>query len=608
MKLVKNPLFLRIIAGAILFVAALLFPEEKSAIVLFLSAYLISGYSVLWSALRNIARGQVFDENFLMSLATIGALVLRQWDEAVAVMLFYLIGELFESMAVNRSRESVAELMDIRPDYANLLGRDGEETVDPYDVSVGDMILIKPGEKVPLDGIVVEGSGTLDTSALTGEALPREISPGEEIISGCININGLLRVQVTGLFEESTVSRILDMVENAGSKKAKVEKFITRFARYYTPLVVVAAVLLATLPPLILGYSWSDWVYRALLFLVVSCPCALVISVPLSFFAGIGMASKSGVLVKGSNYLEALASTDTVIFDKTGTLTTGTFTVTGAEGPEDLLELAAHAEVYSPHPISRSIADAYGKEIDKTRVQAVEEIPGKGLRGVVDGKIVHAGNENLMKDLDICCPPPKEIYTSVHLAVDGKYYGTILLSDTLKPDAKEAVALLKNQGIKTTIMLTGDRKAIGEMKAKELGIDRVYGELLPEDKVALTEKIIAKSKGRVAFAGDGINDAPVLARADIGIAMGGLGSQAAIEAADIVIMDDNPVKISRVIALGKRTLVIAKQNVIFALGIKTIVMLLGAIGMASMWAAVFADVGVAVLAILNSMRIFLAKA
>lgn len=606
--MVKNPLFLRIIAGAILFVAALLFPEEKSAIVLFLSAYLISGYSVLWSALRNIARGQVFDENFLMSLATIGALVLRQWDEAVAVMLFYLIGELFESMAVNRSRESVAELMDIRPDYANLLGRDGEETVDPYDVSVGDMILIKPGEKVPLDGIVVEGSGTLDTSALTGEALPREISPGEEIISGCININGLLRVQVTGLFEESTVSRILDMVENAGSKKAKVEKFITRFARYYTPLVVVAAVLLATLPPLILGYSWSDWVYRALLFLVVSCPCALVISVPLSFFAGIGMASKSGVLVKGSNYLEALASTDTVIFDKTGTLTTGTFTVTGAEGPEDLLELAAHAEVYSPHPISRSIADAYGKEIDKTRVQAVEEIPGKGLRGVVDGKIVHAGNENLMKDLDICCPPPKEIYTSVHLAVDGKYYGTILLSDTLKPDAKEAVALLKNQGIKTTIMLTGDRKAIGEMKAKELGIDRVYGELLPEDKVALTEKIIAKSKGRVAFAGDGINDAPVLARADIGIAMGGLGSQAAIEAADIVIMDDNPVKISRVIALGKRTLVIAKQNVIFALGIKTIVMLLGAIGMASMWAAVFADVGVAVLAILNSMRIFLAKA
>lgn len=606
--MVKNPLFLRIITGAILFVAALLFPEEKSAIVLFLAAYLISGYSVLWSALRNIARGQVFDENFLMSLATIGALALRQWDEAVAVMLFYLIGELFESMAVNRSRESVAELMDIRPDYANLLGRDGEETVDPYDVSVGDMILIKPGEKVPLDGIVVEGSGTLDTSALTGEALPREILPGEKIISGCININGLLRVQVTGLFEESTVSRILDMVENAGSKKAKVEKFITRFARYYTPLVVVAAVLLATLPPLILGYSWSDWVYRALLFLVISCPCALVISVPLSFFAGIGMASKSGVLVKGSNYLEALASTDTVIFDKTGTLTTGTFTVTGAEGPEDLLELAAHAEVYSPHPISRSIADAYGKEIDKTRVQDVEEIPGKGLRGVVDGKIVHAGNENLMKDLDICCPPPKEIYTSVHLAVDGKYYGTILLSDTLKPDAKEAVALLKNQGIKTTIMLTGDRKAIGEMKAKELGIDRVYGELLPEDKVALTEKIIAKSKGRVAFAGDGINDAPVLARADIGIAMGGLGSQAAIEAADIIIMDDNPVKISRVMALGKRTLVIAKQNVIFALGIKAIVMLLGAIGMASMWAAVFADVGVAVLAILNSMRIFLAKA
>lgn len=603
----RSPLLIRIIIGALLFIGGLLINGEPVSIGLLLASYVIAGYGVLWSALKNIAKGQIFDENFLMSLATIGALALKQWDEAVAVMLFYLVGSLFEDMAVDKSRNSIADLMDIRPDYANLLKDGKEEMVDPYDVSIGDIILVKPGEKVPLDGVVLDGAGTLDTSALTGESFPREVLPGEKIISGCINISGLLRIRVTGLFEESTVFKILDMVENAGSKKAKMEKFITRFAKYYTPVVVGSAALLATLPPLIFGYSWSDWIYRSLLFLVISCPCALVISVPLSFFAGVGMAGKIGVLVKGSNYLEALASVNTVIFDKTGTLTTGTFGVTCVDGPDDLLELAAHAESYSPHPISQSIEDAYGKKIDKSRVEKVEEIPGKGLRANVDEKTIHVGNESLMKNLGIDQIPSDASSTQVYVAVDGAYYGTISLSDSLKPDGKQAISLLKNEGVKHTVMLTGDRSVIGELRARELGIERTYSQLLPEDKVKITEEIIENSCGKVAFAGDGINDAPVLARADIGIAMGGLGSQAAIEAADIVIMDDSPSKISVVMRLGKRTLGVAKQNVIFALTIKGIVLLLGALGMASMWAAVFADVGVAVLAILNSMRIFLMK-
>lgn len=603
----KNPLLIRVIIGGVLFVAGELVSSSTASIVLFLAAYIIAGYSVLWEAVRNIIHGQVFDENFLMSLATIGALFLRQWDEAVGVMLFYLVGTLFEDLAVDKSRKSIADLMNIRPDYATLLMDGVEETVDPYDVNIGDIILIKPGEKVPLDGVVTEGSGTLDTSALTGESLPKEIFPGEEIISGCININGLLQVKVTSVFEESTVSKILDMVENAGSKKAKVEKFITRFAKYYTPIVVAAAVLLAVLPPLILGHSWSDWIYRALLFLVISCPCALVISVPLSFFAGVGVASKAGVLVKGSNYLEALAAADTIIFDKTGTLTTGSFSVTHAHGPADLLELAAHAEAYSPHPISKSIEEAHGQPIDKNRIEEAVEIPGKGLRAQVDGKTVHAGNERLMIDLGIENIPVDQLSTLVHVAVNGKYYGYIALSDTLKPDAKTAVSNLHRMGVQHTVMLTGDRAVIGESRGKELGIQRIYSELLPEDKVRITEKIIEESKGKVAFVGDGINDAPVLARADIGIAMGGLGSQAAIEAADIVIMDDSPSKIALVMAIGRKTLGIAKQNVIFALTVKAIVLLLGALGFASMWAAVFADVGVSVLAILNSMRIFLTK-
>lgn len=615
----------RVILSGILFVLGIVLPiPALGSFVILMASYLIAGYDTLWTAIVNICHGQVFDENFLMALATIGAIGLRDYQEAVFVMLFYLVGTIFEEYAVNKSRGSISELMDIRPDYANLL-RDGkEEQVDPYEVSIGDLILIKPGERVPLDGTVVEGHSTLDTSALTGESLPQDVEAGQAISSGCVNLSGVLKLKVSSQFDDSTVAKILDMVENAGSKKAKVEKFITKFARYYTPIVVIAAVLLAVLPPLLVpGQTFSEWISRALTFLVISCPCALVISVPLAFFGGVGGASKSGILVKGSNYLEALANVDTVIFDKTGTLTTGTFKVSHVHGEDfdndELLELAAYAESYSDHPISLSIKEAFGHPIDKTRVSDAEEIAGKGIKARIDGMTVYAGNHRLMQDLGIKKLPANEAATLVHLAAEPKfskqaapetaaakttYLGYVAITDTIKEDSASAIKGLKQEGVSTAVMLTGDRNAVAEKVAKEIGLDEFHGELLPGDKVALAEQIISAkaSKGNVIFVGDGINDAPVLARADIGVAMGGLGSQAAIEAADIVIMDDQPSKLSSVMKIARRTLSIAKQNVIFALGIKAIVLVLGALGMATMWAAVFADVGVAVICILNSMR------
>ncbi|MCB6992627.1 cadmium-translocating P-type ATPase [bacterium 210820-DFI.6.37] len=598
-----------VLSGILLILGSLLpLPAIASFVVLIVS-YLVAGYDTLWTAIRNICHGQVFDENFLMAIATLGALGLRDYSEAVFVMLFYLVGNIFEDYAVNRSRGSISELMDIRPDYANLL-RDGkEETVDPYDVSIGDLILVKPGERVPLDGLIVEGHSTLDTSALTGESLPQDIQTGQPISSGCINLTGVLKVQVSSEFDDSTVAKILDMVENAGSKKAKVEKFITKFARYYTPLVVVAAVLLAFIPPLLVpGQHFHEWISRALTFLVISCPCALVISVPLAFFGGIGGASSCGILVKGSNYLEALAQVDTVIFDKTGTLTTGAFQVTqvcgAACGDDRLLELAAYAESYSDHPISLSIKEAFGQSIDKSRISDAEELAGKGVKALIDGDVIYAGNSKLMADLGISGLPVNESATLVYLADSSGYLGHVAISDTIKEDAADAVKGLKNAGVSRTVMLTGDRKAVAEKVAGTIGLDEFHAELLPGDKVSLAEDIISskKSKGNVVFAGDGINDAPVLARADIGVAMGGLGSEAAIEAADVVIMDDQPSKISTVMKIARKTLGISKQNVVFALVIKFLVLILGALGMASMWAAVFADVGVAVICILNSMR------
>lgn len=613
----------KIICAAVLFAAGETFSHFQIgfefdgisiglSLILFLLAYIIAGYESIFTAIRNIAHGQVFDENFLMTIATIGALCLKQWDEAVAVMLFYSVGEFFESCAVDKSRNSISDLMDLRPDYANLLKDDKEEQVDPYDIQIGDIILVKPGEKIPLDGTVIEGSAALDTAALTGESLPREVEPGDEVISGCINISSVLKIKVTGLFEDSTVSKILDLVENAGSKKAKVEKFITKFARYYTPAVVFAAIALALIPPLFVpGQMFSDWVYRALLFLVISCPCALVISVPLSFFGGIGAAGKSGVLVKGSNYLEALADVDTVVFDKTGTLTTGTFKVISAEGPSDLLELTALAEYHSSHPIALSIKEAALKQatglFDTNRIENVEELPGKGLSATIDNRKVYAGNKKLMDSLNLDCPPSNEIATVIYVAVDGNYYGSISISDTLKKDSASAVKKLKEAGIKHTIMLTGDRKAIAQKVAEETALDSYQSELLPADKVNATEEIISKAAKKVAFVGDGINDAPVLARADIGVAMGGLGSQAAIEAADIVIMDDSLSKLAKVISIAKRTLFIAKQNVVFALAVKGLILILGALGFANMWMAIFADVGVSAIAILNAMRTLLIK-
>ena len=599
----------RIILSAVLLVAAALIPVDGIVkLVLFLIPYAVIGWDVLWKAIRNIAHGQVFDENFLMAIATVGAFALGEYPEGVAVMLFYQVGELFQSYAVGRSRQSIAALMDIRPDYANI-EQDGKLVqVDPEDVAVGDTIVIKAGEKIPLDGVVLEGSSAVDTAALTGESLPRDVNPGDDVVSGCINQSGLLKVRVTKVFGESTVAKILDLVENSSSKKARAENFITRFARYYTPVVVIGAVLLAVLPPLLFGGDWSDWLQRALIFLVISCPCALVISVPLSFFGGIGGASKQGILVKGSNYLEALAKTETVVFDKTGTLTKGTFQVTAvhpdriSEG--ELLELAALAESYSEHPISRSLREAYQKPVDASRVTDVEEISGHGVRAKVDGHDVYAGNGKWMDRIGVSWRNCHRTGTVVHVAVDGEYAGHIVISDAVKPDAAAAIEALKREGVKKTVMLTGDVKAVGEAVAREIGIDEVHAELLPGDKVDQVERLLKNTsgKGKLAFVGDGINDAPVLSRADIGIAMGGLGSDAAIEAADIVLMDDKPSKLAVAVRISRKTLRIVRQNIVFALGIKLLFLALGAFGMANMWEAVFADVGVSVLAILNASR------
>lgn len=604
----KNTL-IRIIASAVLLAAAYFIPSEGIArLLLFLIPYAMIGWDVLWRAVRNIAHGQVFDENFLMAIATVGAFCLGDYPEGVAVMLFYQVGELFQSYAVGRSRQSISALMDIRPDYANV-ERDGRlEQVDPEDVAVGDTIVIKAGEKIPLDGTVLEGSSSINTSALTGESLPRDVVPGNTVISGCINQSGLLKVQVTKEFGESTVAKILDLVENSSTKKARAENFITRFARYYTPAVVIGALLLAVLPPLILGGGWGDWVERALIFLVISCPCALVISIPLSFFGGIGGASKHGILVKGANYLEALAETEIVVFDKTGTLTKGTFTVTAIHpdqiSREQLLELAALAESYSDHPISRSLKEACQKPLDAARVADVEEISGHGVRARVDGKTVCAGNGKLMRQIGADWHECHRTGTVVHVAVDGLYAGHIVISDEVKEDSASAIASLKRQGIRKTVMLTGDSKAVGENVARTLGLDEVHTELLPGDKVDQVEELLKQKtgKGKLAFVGDGINDAPVLSRADIGIAMGGLGSDAAIEAADVVLMDDKPSKLAAAMQISKKTLRIVKQNIVFALGIKLLFLVMGAFGFANMWEAVFADVGVSVIAILNASR------
>ena len=578
-------------------------------LILYLIPYLIIGWDVLWRAVRNIAHGQVFDENFLMALATVGALAIGEYPEAVFVMLFYQVGELFQSYAVDQSRKSITALMDIRPDYANMEGPDGQlEQVDPEDVAVGDTIIIKAGERIPLDGVVLEGSSTVDTAALTGESLPRRVESGDDVISGCVNLSGLLKVRVTKAFEESTVAKILDLVENSASKKAKAENFITKFARYYTPIVVLAAVALAFLPPLLTSIQWVDSIQRALNFLVVSCPCALVISVPLSFFGGIGGASKDGILVKGGNYLEVLARTEIVVFDKTGTLTRGVFNVTAIHPDHcdqgQLLELAALAECWSDHPISRSLKEAYGREMDSARVSSVEEVAGRGVKAVVDGHTICVGNDKLMEDIGVSWHPCHRVGTTVHVASDGVYLGHIVISDEVKPDAKEAVAALKAAGVRKTVMLTGDAQAVGEDVAKQLGLDEVHTQLLPADKVERVEALLKEvsPKGALAFVGDGINDAPVLSRADIGIAMGGLGSDAAIEAADIVLMDDKPSKIAHAIRIARRTLAIVKQNIVFALAVKLLVLVLSAVGLVSMWAAVFADVGVSVIAILNAMR------
>lgn len=560
------------------------------------------------STTSTVVDGQVFDENFLMTIATIGALILGEHSEGVAVMLFYQVGEWFQSYAVSKSRKSIASLMDIRPDYANI-ERDGKLVqVDPDEVQIGETIVVKPGERIPLDGTILKGFSTLDTSALTGESMPREVEPGMEVISGCINQTGILNIQTTKEFGESTVAKILDLVENASDKKGRIENFITRFARYYTPVVVFAALALAILPPLITQQPFSTWIYRALTFLVISCPCALVISIPLSFFGGIGGASKIGVLVKGSNYLEALANTEVVVFDKTGTLTKGSFAVSEIHpvGMKEaqLLELAAYAEDYSNHPISLSIKNAYGQKIDNSRVSDVQEIAGHGVQAVIDGKTILAGNTKLMERAHIKYTPSSAVGTVVYLACDGKYAGCIVIEDEIKADAPAAIKLLKSAGIRKTVMLTGDADAVGKKVAGQLHLDQVYTELLPADKVDRVENLLKQKseKGMLAFVGDGINDAPVLARADVGIAMGGLGSDAAIEAADVVLMTDEPSKIAAVMKIARKTIHIANQNIVFALGVKFLVLILGALGYANMWAAVFADVGVSIIAILNAIR------
>ncbi|MDE6363829.1 MAG: cadmium-translocating P-type ATPase [Lachnospiraceae bacterium] len=616
----QKKVLIRIILSAVLTAVFCLLPVENLYLrfALFLIPYLIIGYDILRKAVLGIFNGQVFDENFLMALATVGAIILGEYLEGTAVMLFYQIGELFQSYAVGKSRRNISSLMDIRPDYANV-EQDGQlEQVDPDDVEIGTVIVVQPGEKIPIDGVIVSGSSMLNTSALTGESLPREVCEKDEVISGCVNLSGLLRIETTKEFGESTVSKILDLVENSSMKKSKSENFITRFAKYYTPAVCIGALALALLPPLvnlILGNSadWSQWVIRALTTLVISCPCALVISVPLSFFGGIGGASSKGVLVKGSNYLEALSETKYVVCDKTGTLTKGVFEVTHVEAApgiskEELLEMAAYVESYSNHPISRSLKEAYGKstgrQVEPSRVTDVEEISGHGVSAVIDGKKVSAGNVKLMKRMNITYAVPQKIGTEVHVAVDGTYAGYILISDLMKPNAKEAVARLKAAGVKQVIMLTGDARNVAEAVAREIGVDVVKSELLPADKVAEVERLLEakEDKERLAFVGDGINDAPVLSRADLGIAMGALGSDAAIEAADIVLMDDDPVKIATAIHISRKTLRIVHQNIVFALVVKFACLGLGAVGFVNMWWAIFADVGVMVLAVLNATR------
>ena len=612
----QKKVFTRIIVAAVLMVVLSLLPIDGwLKFVLFMIPYLVIGHDILLKAWKGILNRQVFDENFLMAVATIGAILLGDYKEGVAVMLFYQIGELFQSYAVGKSRRNISELMDIRPDYANIEKEDGTlEQVDPDEVEIGSVIVVQPGEKVPIDGVIEEGRTSLNTSALTGESLPREAGVGDEVISGCINMSGVLKIRTTKEFGESTVSKILDMVENASSKKSISENFISKFAKYYTPAVCYGALALAILPPLVrllfLGMTpeWGDWVMRALTFLVISCPCALVISIPLSFFAGIGGASNAGVLVKGSNYLETLSETKYVVFDKTGTMTQGVFEVSGVHhssmDTEKLLEYAALAECHSSHPISKSLKKAYGKPLDPSRVTDVEEISGNGVTAKVDGVRVAAGNSKLMEKLGVDCMECHSVGTVVHMAVNGKYAGHILISDQIKPHAKEAIAALKKCGVKKTIMLTGDRREAARQVAEELGIDEVHSELLPGDKVAQVEKLLDEKgeKEKLAFVGDGINDAPVLSRADIGIAMGALGSDAAIEAADIVLMDDDPLKISKAIRISRKCLRIVYENIYFAIGVKVVCLILGALGIANMWAAIFADVGVMIIAVLNAIR------
>ena len=616
----QKKVLIRIIAAVVLLIALAFVPAEGwLQFALYMIPYLVIGYDILKKAVKGIMNRQVFDENFLMAVATVGAIALGDYKEGVAVMLFYQIGELFQSYAVGKSRRNISELMDIRPDYANV-EQDGELVqVDPDEVEIGTVILVKPGEKIPIDGIVVEGASSLNTSALTGESLPREAKEGDEVISGCINMTGLLKIRTTKEFGESTVSKILELVENSSSRKSRSENFISRFARIYTPAVCYGAVALAFLPPIVrmvfmgLPADFGTWIYRALTFLVISCPCALVISIPLSFFAGIGGASKEGVLVKGSNYLETLSQTRYVVFDKTGTMTQGVFEVSGiypaALSKEELVEYAACAESYSSHPISKSLQKAYGKEIDKNRVADVKEISGKGVTAQVDGRLVAAGNGKLMEQLGVPYTVCNEVGTLVYVAVDGRFAGCILISDLLKPHAKEAIAALKNAGVTRTVMLTGDTKRVADAVAAELGIHEVCSELLPADKVSRVEELLARKSGKekLAFVGDGINDAPVLSRADIGIAMGALGSDAAIEAADIVLMDDDPLKIAKAIRISRKCIRIVYENIYFAIGIKVICLILGALGIANMWAAIFADVGVMVIAVLNAIRALFVK-
>ena len=607
---------IKIIIALILFLIALIIDFGNVWInnVIYIIAYIIVGFEIVRKALRNITRGKVFDENFLMTVATIGAFGIGEFPEAVAVMLFYQVGELFQSYAVDKSRKSIASLMDIRPDYANI-EKDGKlEKVDPDEVKIGDIIVVKPGEKIPLDGTVVEGKTNLDTKALTGEPMPREANIGDDVISGCINLNGLIKVKVTKEFGESTVSKILDLVENASSKKSKSENFITKFAAYYTPIVVIIAVILAIVPPLVIpGAEFLDWIYRALSFLVVSCPCALVISIPLSFFGGIGGASKMGILIKGSNYLEALANTEIVVFDKTGTLTEGDAKVQKIEAEgiskEELLEITALAENFSNHPIALSIKSEYNKPIDEKRIVKTQELTGRGIKATIDEKEVLVGNEKLMKEEKIDYKECTDAGTALYVAIDKKYVGYILIADSIKKDSKKAIQNLKKNGIKQTVMLTGDRKQVGEVVAKELGIDKVYTELLPDGKVEKVEELLKEKspKGKLAFVGDGINDAPVLAISDIGIAMGALGSDAAIEAADVVLMTDEPSKIVDAIHLSKKTMRIVKENITFAILVKVIVLILSAFGLSTMWEAVFADVGVSIIAIINALRVLRVK-